>query len=325
MTKEKTLTGNKLTVTRGSALMERAARRQQPKAKKSKAAKAFLDINKQGITRVFVAGGSRSGKDPLYEAEAFKLAWEQEKQLMLNQAQAEADAIVKKAEDAAFAEVKKQTDDAQIIKADAENEAFQIIQKAKQEAEQIIAAAQTQRDKLQLEAKSQGFEQGHSEGYEKGAAEVNRLIERMHKILEAVMQRREEILKDTESQIVELVILMARKVIKILSENQKNVVMANVVAALKKVRTRGAVTLRVNLEDVKLTTANISEFIKHIENVEGITVLEDSSVEKGGCIVETDFGAIDARISSQLTELENKILDVSPVKNIKRSDPLAQE
>jgi len=147
----------------------------------------------------------------------------------------------------------------------------------------------------------------------------------MHKILEAVMQRREEILKDTESQIVELVILMARKVIKILSENQKNVVMANVVAALKKVRTRGAVTLRVNLEDVKLTTANISEFIKHIENVEGITVLEDSSVEKGGCIVETDFGAIDARISSQLTELENKILDVSPVKNIKRSDPLAQE
>ena len=259
------------------------------------------------------------------EAEAFKLTWEQEKQLMLNQAQAEADAIVKKAEDAAFAEVKKQTDDAQIIKADAENEAFQIIQKAKQEAEQIIADAQTQRDKLQLEAKSQGFEQGHSEGYEKGAAEVNRLIERMHKILEAVMQRREEILKDTESQIVELVILMARKVIKILSENQKNVVMANVVAALKKVRTRGAVTLRVNLEDVKLTTANISEFIKHIENVEGITVLEDSSVEKGGCIVETDFGAIDARISSQLTELENKILDVSPVKNIKRSDPLAQE
>ena len=259
------------------------------------------------------------------EAEAFKLAWEQEKQLMLTQAQAEADAIVKKAEDAAFAEVKKQTDDAQIIKADAENEAFQIIQKAKQEAEQIIAEAQTQRDKLQLEAKSQGFEQGLSEGYEKGAAEVNRLIERMHKILEAVMQRREEILKDTESQIVELVILMARKVIKILSENQKNVVMANVVAALKKVRTRGAVTLRVNLEDVKLTTANISEFIKHIENVEGITVLEDSSVEKGGCIVETDFGAIDARISSQLTELENKILDVSPVKNIKRSDPLAQE
>ena len=82
------------------------------------------------------------------------------------------------------------------------------------------------------------------------------------------------------------------------------------------------VTMRVNLEEVKLTTAHIQEFINHVENIEAIKVLEDSSVEKGGCIVETDFGAIDARISSQLTELENKILEVSPLKTIKPQDNL---
>ena len=129
----------------------------------------------------------------------------------------------------------------------------------------------------------------------------------------------------TESQIVELVILMARKVIKILSDNQKNVIMANTLSALKKVRARGEVTLRVNLEDVKLTTAHIEEFIQHVENIKGITVLEDSTVEKGGCVVETDFGSIDARISSQLTELENKILEISPLKTIKRAAPTVEE
>ena len=257
------------------------------------------------------------------EAENFKTQWESEKQQMITQAQASADDIVKKAEEAAFAEVKRQTDQAQIIKTDAEAEANQIIENAKAEAAQIIANAQAERDRLERDAHKEGFDQGHEEGYAKGEGEVERLIERMHKMLEAVMLRREEILSDTESQIVELVILMARKVIKILSENQKNVVMANTLAALKKVKTRGNVTLRVNLEDVKLTTENVSEFIKHVENVKGITVLEDSSVEKGGCIVETDFGAIDARISSQLQELENKILEVSPVKNIKRSESLA--
>lgn len=256
------------------------------------------------------------------EAEAFKKQWEVEKQQMLSQAQLSADDIVKKAEETAFAEVKRQTDQAAIIKADAENEAANIIEKAKAEAEQIIADAQAERDRQRNDAYKEGFDQGHKEGYEKGVAEVDRLVERMHKILEAVMQRRDEILQDTESQIVELVILMARKVIKILSENQKNVIMANTLAALKKVRTRGEVTLRVNLEDVKLTTEHVDEFIQHVENVQGITVLEDSSVEKGGCIVETDFGSIDARISSQLTELENKILEISPLKTIKRSDPL---
>jgi flagellar assembly protein FliH len=263
-----------------------------------------------------------TAEDLRREAEEYKANFEQEKKQMLTQAQAEADQIIKKAEDTAFAEVKRQTDQAAVIKADAENEAATIIEKAKAEAAQIVAEANAQHDKIVSEARNEGFEQGSQEGFDKGSAEVERLIERMHKILEAVMQRREEILQDTESQIVELVILMARKVIKILSENQKNVIMANTVAALRKVKTRGNVTLRVNIEDVKLTTAHADEFIQHVENVQGITVQEDSSVEKGGCIVETDFGAIDARISSQLTELENKILEVSPVKNIKRSDPL---
>lgn len=256
------------------------------------------------------------------EAEAFKKQWEQEKQSLLVTAQASADDIVKKAEEAAFAEVKRQTDAAAVIKADAENEAEQIIENAKLEAAKIISEAQAERDRLTSEAKQSGYETGHKEGYDSGVDEVNRLIDRMHRILEAVMQRREEILADTESQIVELVILMARKVIKILSENQKNVVMANTLAALKKVKTRGEVTLRVNLEDVKLTSSHAQEFIEHVENIKGITVLEDSSVERGGCIVETDFGAIDARVSSQLQELENKILEVSPVKNIKRNDSL---
>lgn len=256
------------------------------------------------------------------EAEAFKVQWEAEKQQMLLDAQKQADEIVKNAETRAFDEVKRQTDQAAIIKADAENEANVILEKARAEAAQIVAEAEAERDKSKRDARAEGFDQGHSEGYEKGVAEVDRLVERMHKMIEAVMQRREEILQDTESQIIELVILISRKVIKILSENQKNVIMANTVAALKKVKARGNVTLRVNFDDVKLTTAHIDEFIQHVENVKGITVLEDTSVEKGGCIVETDFGAIDARISSQLTELENKIIEISPVKNIKRSDPL---
>jgi len=256
------------------------------------------------------------------EAEAFKVQWENEKQKMFSDAQVQADQIVKNAETRAFEEVKRQTDQAAIIKADAENEASLIIEKAKAQAAQIVADAEAERDRLKKDAHTEGFDQGHQEGYEKGVAEANRLVDRMHDIIEEVMKRREEILQDTERQIIELVILISRKVIKILSENQKNVIMANTVEALRKVKTRGNVTLRVNFDDVKLTTAHIDEFIQHVENVKGITVLEDTTVEKGGCIVETDFGAIDARISSQLTEIENKIIEISPVKNIKRSDTL---
>ena len=42
------------------------------------------------------------------------------------------------------------------------------------------------------------------------------------------------------------------------------------------------------------------------------------------CIVETDFGAIDARISSQLAELEEKILEISPIKTVPKSNVVEQ-
>lgn len=254
------------------------------------------------------------------EAEEYKKQFEIEKQGMLDEAQRKADEIVKKAEDAAFAEVKRQTDQAQVIKTQAETEVAKIKAEAQAEAERIITEAQAERDKIINESKKQGYDTGYEAGYQDGQKEAERLVERMHSILDNVMKRREEILSETEYQIVELVVLMARKVVKIISENQKTVIMNNVLQALKKVKGRGDVTIRVNLADAKLTTEHIQDFIDRVEAVKGITVVEDTTVEKGGCIVETDFGAIDARISSQLTELEQKIMEISPVKTVAKSD-----
>lgn len=254
------------------------------------------------------------------EIEEYKAKWESEKQIMLEEAQAQADEIVNNAKEAAFAEVKRQSDQAQEIKVEAEQKAQEIIKAAQEEASQIREKAENEKIDIQSDAKNEGFKIGREEGYKVGEEEVNRLIDRSHKILEAVMSRREEILNETEQQIVELVLLMTRKVIKIISENQRQVVVANILQALKKVRGRGEVTLRVNLQDVNLSTQHIQDFIKQVENIKGITVIEDSSVDKGGCIVETDFGAIDARISSQLSELESKILEISPIKTVKKAD-----
>ena len=261
-----------------------------------------------------------TAEDLKREAEEFKVQWEQEKAAMLADAQAEAAKIVQDAQDAAFNEVKHQSDEAAVIKNSARKDADDIIAKAHAEADRIIADAKAEQQAIIAKAESGGYEQGRQDGYEDGKKEVDRLVERIHKIIESVQAKRQEILDGTEQQIVDLVVLMTRKVVKIMSDNQKSVIMANVVQALKKVKGRGDVTLRVNLADVQLTTEHIQDFISRVEAIKGITVMEDSTVESGGCIVETDFGAIDARISSQLTELEEKIMEISPIKSVAKSD-----
>lgn len=253
------------------------------------------------------------------EAEEYKVQWEAEKQSLLDKAQAEAKEIVAKAEQAAFDEVKRQTDQAQVAKTNAEAEAADVLKKANEEAAAIIAQAQEEKQKIHDEAYKTGFDEGREKGYEEGNLEAQRLIDRLHVILDRIMDKRQEILDNTEQQIVELVLLMARKVVKVISENQRNVVMSNVLQALRKVKGRGDVIIRVNLADVKLTTEHTKDFMRAVENIQNITVAEDSSIDRGGCIIETDFGAIDARISSQLAELEQKILEISPIKTVAKS------
>ena len=266
-----------------------------------------------------------TAEDLRREAEEFKRQWEIEKQQLLASTEAEAEKIIKGAENAAFAEVKRKTDEAAIIKQKAQTEAEQIVKEAEKKALDMIQEAEQKREEQMSQAYNEGYEKGSEAGFQDGNKEAQRLIDRLHVIIDKTMDRRQSILDETEQQIVDLVLLMTRKVVKVISENQRTVVLSNIVQALRKVKGRGDVTIRVNLSDLELTTEHTGNFIQSVENIKNISVVEDSSVDRGGCIVETDFGAIDARISSQLTELEQRILDVSPIKAVTKTNAIKQD
>jgi len=249
------------------------------------------------------------------EAEAFRDEWEIEREAMIASAKEEAEKIIKDAEDAAFREVKRKTDEAQTFKTKAQAEAEKIIAEAEGKARQMGVDAYTAFENERKEAEEQGRAAGHEAGFSEGRAEVERLIQRSQAILQRAQGRRAEILEEAEQEIINLVLLIARKVVKVISENQKNVILSNVVQALRKVKGRGNIVIRVNLSDLRLATAHIKEFINLVEGAKSVQILEDSTVDEGGCVIETDFGEIDARISSQLAELESKILEISPIRS----------
>ena len=254
------------------------------------------------------------------EAEAFKAHWEEEKERMINSAKTDADNIIKEAQDAAFAEVKRQTDEGQTLKQEAEQEAEKIIQNAKASASQIENEVRQSLDAERKGARDSGHDEGREKGFGEGKAEVERLIERTQLVLERAQDKRGEILAETEQEIIDLVLLIARKVVKVISENQRSVIISNIVEALRKVKTRGNVIIKVNMSDLQLATEHKQDFINLLEGTKTIQVMEDSTVDSGGCVIETDFGEIDARISSQLAELEDKILEISPIRSRIKSD-----
>jgi len=261
-----------------------------------------------------------TAEDLRREAEEFKGQWEIEKQTMIFASKAEAERIIKEAEDAAFKQVKRKTDEAQSLKRKAQDEADKIIAEANVKAAQIEADCRAAFEAERKDAEDEGRASGREAGFIEGKAEAERLVERMQTILQRAQDKRAEILEETEQEIVSLVLLISRKVIKVISESQRNVIISNVVQALRKVKGRGNIIIRVNMADLKLTSEHTKDFINLVEGSKSIQIVEDTSVDEGGCIIETDFGEIDARISSQLTELESKILEISPIKSWAKSE-----
>jgi flagellar assembly protein FliH len=257
--------------------------------------------------------GERSAEQLQQEREEQQQQWEQERQQIIEEAQAEADRIVKDAENRAFEEVQSKNEQAQQIKQEAEDERERILKEAREEAERINTEAQERSQETEKEARERGYNEGHKEGFENGKGEAERLIGRLHVILNKAIERRNEIIDESEEQLVELVLQIAKKVVLVISEQQRNVVINNVIQALRKLKGKADVIIRVNLQDLEMTTEHTDEILDQVERVGNITVAEDSSVDPGGCIIETDFGEIDARISSQLREIEDRIRELTPI------------
>jgi flagellar assembly protein FliH len=241
------------------------------------------------------------------ELERYRRETEEEAREILARAQERAKKIEEDGRNAAFSELQKARDQIKIemeqLKADSENE----IERGKFEAEKMIKEAELKVSEIEHEAYKKGYDAGREEGYKEGQAEVMRLIDRLGTIVATAVDIRDDIIKASEKQMTEIILMIARKVIKDEIVERREVVVNNIKEAIKRVKDRDRIDIRVNFADLDMTTAHKDELIKMMESLKKINIYEDSRVERGGCIIETDVGAIDARISTQLDSIEEAV------------------
>lgn len=248
------------------------------------------------------------------EIERYRREVEEQIQRQLEEAQRRAKEIEDQGRNFAFQLTQEASEKAKREIERAKLEAEQLIQRAKTEVERMIKEAEMRVAEIEHEAYQKGYEAGREVGFKKGQAEVRRLIDRLGVIIGQAIDIREEIIAASEKQMVEMILMIARKVIKDEVAERREVVLNNIREALKRIKDRDRVNIRVNFADLELTTAHKDELIKMMESLRKVNIYEDSRVDRGGCIIETDVGAIDARISTQLKEIEEAIRNAEPLK-----------
>ncbi|MEJ5360779.1 MAG: flagellar assembly protein FliH [Spirochaetota bacterium] len=247
------------------------------------------------------------------ELERYRRETEEEVRRMLDDAKAKAAQIEEEGKKVAFLELQQAREQIKIEMERFKIESEREIERGKFEAEKMIKEAELKVSEIEHEAYKRGYDAGREEGYKEGQAEVMRLIDRLGTIVSTAVDIRDDIIRSSEKLMTEMILMIARKVIKDEIVERREVVINNIKEALQRVKDRDRIDIRVNFADLDMTTAHKDELIKMMESLKKVNIYEDSRVERGGCIIETDVGAIDARISTQLEAIEEAIRNARPL------------
>lgn len=173
-----------------------------------------------------------------------------------------------------------------------------VIAVAQKEAEAILLEAQqvlSQVHQKQEEAKQKGFE----EGKEQGMGEVTEEVVRARVL-------KEKFLEENEPEILRLVVSIAEKVIGQTVLQHKDVFREVIRQALEK-SLGDRIVVRVHPEDLARLTSEDLTFKGVLDKTRQIHFREDASIERGGCIVETEIGTIDAQLEVQLKAIKKAL------------------
>jgi flagellar assembly protein FliH len=157
---------------------------------------------------------------------------------------------------------------------------------------------------LEREAFAKGYEQGERAGAEAGTKRAEAMLRRLAETIEELADVRRSMVRQTERQMVQLALAIARRIVRreVALDSELTVAMARV--ALERLGDSTSVTIRLNPDDYEVTAGRREAMLPGSH----VSVVPDSAVSRGGCLVQSDFGYVDASVDAQFQELARALL-----------------
>lgn len=167
---------------------------------------------------------------------------------------------------------------------------------------------------LERDAFTKGYAQGERAGLEAGGQRAEAMLRRLAATLEELATLRDQMMRQAESQLVELSLAIARRILhrEVSVDPQLAAALAHV--ALERLGRAAPAVIRLHPDDYTTVTGQQND----LWNGRAVKVVPDPAVARGGCLVESEFGYIDASVDSQMDEMARAMLGDGAVVPITR-------
>jgi len=190
---------------------------------------------------------------------------------------------------------------------DAEKLLEEARQKAGEEAELVRAGA---RDEGYRDGYAQGMANALEEGKKDREVQAARLEEEIKQFLEKASLARDELLSQSQDELLDLCIAVAEKIVRVSLRSSSEVIAKMIQTATEKLKRQEWVHIYIAGCDAK-GIAQISPGLTTTLGAlsEHIRIVPMGDDEAGTCIVETPAGIIDASVSTQLSNIRDILKD----------------
>ena len=228
----------------------------------------------------------------------------------LNAPDVSVEALFQDAEDseAAGSNIIKAGEDAETIRGGAKAEAEALLEKARAEAEQILDDAKTsalaEREKVLSDARQQGY----TEGLLKAQKEEERLqteFKEKEKRLEAEYQ---QYMDELEPQFVDTITGIYEHIFHVELASYREILVYLISATMRKIEGNRNFMIHVSKEDYPYVSMQKKQIAAGAASANcSIEIVEDLTLAKNECLIETEGGIFDCGLGTQLEELGRKL------------------
>lgn len=182
------------------------------------------------------------------------------------------------------------------------------------QAEQAQASTmlelEKEKDRILAELREAAYQDGYNEGKQDGEQQAAQYVTEALTKLNEIAVAFPAAVKKNEEKLVTLALEIAKKIIQDEIAIQPELVQRTVETSLKRVSDLEMVVVKVNPLDLDLILPKQETFKQIVPDVQNFSIEGSHTIPRGGCVIETNSGSINATLSTQLSIIEEMFRNV---------------
>ncbi len=154
----------------------------------------------------------------------------------------------------------------------------------------------------------EAYAKGISDGLEQARLQFGDSAQALADAATQLSRLRDDLARNSSRDMLRLVMAIAEQVIRREAQSGADVVLKIIDHALQSSVRADQYRVRVNPDDLDKVVENKPLFLASIGGLKNLSVEADPAVSRGGCLVESELGEVDATIETQLASIQ-QVLD----------------